>query len=251
VTALEDTEAVDAVRERVGVAVVRAWLEGEPEALRARITHTIDLADPEEVSVAAAAGSSQACEIVRDWLVRLEGGDAASVGRSGRTARATPSVSVRKYDPRWPEFFEVEAASIRDALGDAVIGIEHVGGTSVPGLRSKGVIDILVGLRFAGLTAGQVAALRALGYRRVRVRQTGRVYLRKGSPRTHTIHVVEWGGEAWRASLRFRDLLRGNRDEALRYGALKRSLARQAGANRAFYAEEKGRFIQQALARTG
>jgi GrpB-like predicted nucleotidyltransferase (UPF0157 family) len=230
------------------VAVVRAWLEGEPRALRARVTHTLDLRHPDPVSVAV-AGSAQVRAVVSDWLEQLEDGEASRGASSAASAGARPAVRVRKYDPRWPERFTAEAARIARALGGAAVGIEHVGGTAVPGLAGKPVIDVLLGLRTPDLSVAQVEALRALGYRRLRVRQTGRMYLSKGSPRTHTLHVVEWGGEAWNAGLRFRDLLRANLDEARHYSALKRTLAIQAGKNRALYFDGKSRFIEQALAR--
>ncbi|MBV8300643.1 MAG: GrpB family protein, partial [Candidatus Dormibacteraeota bacterium] len=46
------------------------------------------------------------------------------------------------YDPAWPSMFEQLAARIRSALGDRLVQIEHVGSTSVPGLRAKAIIDI-------------------------------------------------------------------------------------------------------------
>lgn len=45
-------------------------------------------------------------------------------------------------DPRWPGDFAVLAGRIRDALGEAVLDLQHVGSTSVPGLPAKPVIDM-------------------------------------------------------------------------------------------------------------
>ena len=45
-------------------------------------------------------------------------------------------------DPAWPGVFDNVAQRIRDALGDRVLTIEHVGSTSVPGLAAKPIIDI-------------------------------------------------------------------------------------------------------------
>ncbi|TCO53123.1 GrpB family protein [Actinocrispum wychmicini] len=52
------------------------------------------------------------------------------------------AVVIVPYDPQWPARYEAFAAQIRAALGDAVLGIEHVGSTSVEGLAAKDVIDI-------------------------------------------------------------------------------------------------------------
>ncbi len=51
-------------------------------------------------------------------------------------------IAVVDYEPAWPAVFEVVAGRVRDALGDRVLGLEHVGSTSVPGLDAKPVIDI-------------------------------------------------------------------------------------------------------------
>lgn len=47
------------------------------------------------------------------------------------------------YDPQWPRDFEVVAAELRN-FGDAGWMIEHIGSTSVPGLRAKPIIDVAV-----------------------------------------------------------------------------------------------------------
>jgi len=51
-------------------------------------------------------------------------------------------IAVVDYDPAWPAVFGMLAGRVRDALGDRVLGLEHVGSTSVPGLDAKPVIDI-------------------------------------------------------------------------------------------------------------
>jgi GrpB-like predicted nucleotidyltransferase (UPF0157 family) len=49
-------------------------------------------------------------------------------------APRTGSVTIADYNPQWLKLFEREAARIRGVLGAAVLRIEQVGSTSVPGL---------------------------------------------------------------------------------------------------------------------
>ena len=65
-------------------------------------------------------------------LTDLAQSDAAVVGsfRSGK-------VRVVPYDASWPERAAELIESIRDALGHRVLGLEHVGSTSVLGLAAK------------------------------------------------------------------------------------------------------------------
>jgi hypothetical protein len=54
--------------ERTGVLVVRAWLEDDrPDALRARITSTLDLAQ-RELDVTPAEKPEQVLQTVKAWL---------------------------------------------------------------------------------------------------------------------------------------------------------------------------------------
>jgi len=56
-------------------------------------------------------------------------------------------VVVTNYDPHWPAAFEAEAEKVRAIFGDEVIAIHHIGSTSVPGLPTKPIIDMLLVLR--------------------------------------------------------------------------------------------------------
>ena len=58
--------------------------------------------------------------------------------------RLSSVIIVAEYDPRWPGRFEGlrrEYGAAMAAAGVAVVAIEHVGSTSVPGLAGKPVID--------------------------------------------------------------------------------------------------------------
>ena len=159
------------------------------------------------------------------------------------------TVELRSYDPAWAKEFADERDRLGLALGDDVVGVEHVGSTSVPGLSAKPLIDILLGLRnLSGLDSPVVGVLQRLGYQAMADRvYPERVFMPKGPEdrRTHHLHLVVAGSEEWRAPLRFRDALRA--DAALRgeYDALKRILAEQHAADRATYSELKADFIQR------
>jgi GrpB-like predicted nucleotidyltransferase (UPF0157 family) len=151
--------------------------------------------------------------------------------------------SVVDYDPRWPELFEGEAELLRGSPGMTDVRVEHIGSTAVPGLPARPVIDLLVVLE-EELSAVQARSLRRLGYARVRPRPSGRVHLRKGAPRTHCLHLARAASrELWEA-VAFRDLLRRDETTAARYGALKRSVARDGQGG---YSRAKAAFIRHAL----
>lgn len=73
-------------------------------------------------------------------------------------------VQVVPYDPAWPDRYRDLANSIQTALGDAVLGIEHVGSTSVAGLAAKDVIDIDLTVADPREEAAYLPALESVGY---------------------------------------------------------------------------------------
>jgi GrpB-like predicted nucleotidyltransferase (UPF0157 family) len=160
-------------------------------------------------------------------------------------------VTVAEYDPEWPEEFKAESERIRAALGDAVVEIEHMGSTAVPGLAAKPVIDISLGLRTLELTAEQISGMRDLGYEYLgEFGLPGRLYFRKGGEMsTHHVHAVVWGDEHWERHLAFRDYLRSNPDEARRYGEAKRRLAAEIDHDWYGYVERKDSFTDELFAR--
>ena len=52
-------------------------------------------------------------------------------------------IQVVPYNPAWPQLFQGEAASLKQALGERCISVYHIGSTSVPGLCAKEDLDIL------------------------------------------------------------------------------------------------------------
>ena len=161
-------------------------------------------------------------------------------------ARGTQPIEVVDYDPSWPRRYEEERDRIAAALGDAVVAIEHVGGTAVPGLPAKPVIDIMVGVPDIERAGQAVAGLINLGYQYVPELESQlpeRRYFRRGTPETHHVHMVTMGSDFWEEHVLFRDYLRSNPQAAEEYGKLKRGLADRFRFDRDAYRAGKVPFI--------
>jgi GrpB-like predicted nucleotidyltransferase (UPF0157 family) len=81
-----------------------------------------------------------------------------------RPTRSQPVV-ITDYDPGWPDRYAAAGSALRQALGDRIVGIEHVGSTSVPGLPAKPIIDIDLLLDDTVDESRYVPAIEGLGYR--------------------------------------------------------------------------------------
>lgn len=146
-------------------------------------------------------------------------------------------IELVPYHPSWPARFRVEAEVLRVALAPLAPRFEHIGSTAVPGLETKPIIDIMLGVRHPALVEEHARRLANFGYqllpsaydesgqRRFLVRTV------RGM-RTHHVHVVEFSGEHWHRLLLFRDLLRIDAALAADYVRLKRELCRQFARNR-------------------
>ena len=70
------------------------------------------------------------------------------------------------YDPRWPALYARLRAALADALDGAVVAIEHVGGTALPGRRAEPTINVAVAIEsFAACGDALIEAIERLGFR--------------------------------------------------------------------------------------
>jgi len=144
----------------------------------------------------------------------------------------------------WPTRFEEEATRLAEIA--PALEIHHIGSTAVPGLPSKPIIDLMAWTQ--DLDASVPALVEQGGYKYPHAYNTtlsGRRWLCRPSAsyRTHHLHLVSDRGELTR-HLRFRDALRGDRQLAAEYAALKRDLARQMPEDREGYTAGKTEFIE-------
>ncbi len=159
-------------------------------------------------------------------------------------------IVIADYDPLWPEKYQEHAAILVQALGRKTLRIEHVGSTSVPGLAAKPIIDILVVVDDSGDEAAYLPALRVAGYV-LRVREPDwhqHRMLRTPGLDVH-VHVFSSGCVEIARMLSFRDHLRSNTEDRLRYEALKRHLAKQDWPDMNAYARAKAGLVEQILAK--
>ncbi len=163
-------------------------------------------------------------------------------------------VEIADYDSRWPELFAAEAEELRPAFGTALVAMEHIGSTSVPGLAAKPVVDIQAVVRLLSEMNAVTPRVIGLGWTQGVFAPDAmrRLYFKKygaGSVRTHQLHVYEASHPVAAAHLLFRDYLRTHEEEARHYEALKRELAVRFRADRLGYNIAKTGYIEAVVAK--
>jgi len=141
---------------------------------------------------------------------------------------STVKVEVVEYNKDWPALFEEEAEKIRNILGDELIGIHHIGSTSVENLKAKPIIDIMPVVKDIEKVDNYNEEFIKLGYEpKGEYGIPGRRFFRKGSTiRTHHVHVFDINNtKEIERHLAVRDYLRTHPQDAYEYGELKSKLA--------------------------
>lgn len=160
-------------------------------------------------------------------------------------------IIVREYDPTWKEKYEKEKNIICKIVGDNLIGIYHIGSTSVPSLSAKPVIDIMVTVRSLKHIDYCTSEFISSGYEALgEFGIPGRRYFRKGGDeRTHQIHVFQAEDrDNIERHLAFRDFLRTNGKAREEYAVLKKEFAIKFPWDIESYSDGKDEFIKKAEA---
>jgi len=156
-------------------------------------------------------------------------------------------IELTEYNPEWPAVFEAESARIRAACGSALVAVEHIGSTALPGIAAKPVLDLMLGVLRLEDADELAAPMRALGYEYAgRYEAFGRFsfVLRVHGRRVSHAHGFVMDGAHWRRHLFFRDHLRSHPEAAARYESLKRKLAARYEDDREAYSDGKTPFLR-------
>ncbi|HML45501.1 MAG TPA: GrpB family protein [Clostridia bacterium] len=121
-------------------------------------------------------------------------------------------IAVIPHDPVWKALYEQEEALLRRIFDGLLIDIQHFGSTSIPGMPSKPIIDILI-------TVPDIQAVDACDGLMIQNRYlpkgengiAGRRYFVKfkddGENHSHHVHIYEPGNPHVADELLFRDFV--------------------------------------------
>ena len=142
-----------------------------------------------------------------------------------RTAR----VIVTPYDEAWEYAFDQIKMEIEAEIGDIILGIEHIGSTSVKGLSAKPCIDIDVIIKDYSIFDEIVRKLGTIGYiyegdlgikDREAFKYSGKEHLQM-----HHLYVCPKYSEELHRHITFRDFLRSNPEAVKKYSLIKEKAA--------------------------
>ncbi len=142
----------------------------------------------------------------------------------------TKKVIVLPYDKAWGAAFEDIKGEIESALGDLILGVEHVGSTSVEGMSAKPCIDLDVVIKDESVLDAVICRLAEIGYLHegnlgIKGREAFR-YTDKPHLMMHHLYVCPQNSAELHRHITFRDYLRRHPDAAKTYSDVKEEAAR-------------------------
>ncbi|HEY0636582.1 MAG TPA: GrpB family protein [Pseudonocardiaceae bacterium] len=167
------------------------------------------------------------------------------------------TVHLDEYDPTWPARFERQARLVREALGDAVLTLDHVGSTSIPGIAAKPIIDMCLVVADTTDEDAYVPPLEAAGFV-LNIREPHwhehrafRKRLEDGDDESVNLHVYQQGCVERERYFLFRDWLIAHPEDRELYERTKRELAARVWKHIQNYADAKTAVIEDIRSRCG
>ena len=161
-------------------------------------------------------------------------------------------VRIEPWTRDYLETFEREKRAIDKSLSGYGLkaAVYHVGGTSIPGLSGKEIIDILVCPGSAFVPEDLAPALESIGYTNLgECCRPGRLFMVKGDKPLETfyLHLCGEDNQVARDQLLFKAILEGNAQIRQRYSYAKHLLEDLFPEDRNMYRELKGLFVEGVL----
>lgn len=134
-------------------------------------------------------------------------------------------VVVVPYSEQWKKDFEIIKQYLLPAVEDIIIGIEHIGSTSVEGLSAKPIIDIDIVIKDYSVFDTVVEKLASLGYIHegnlgIKDREAFDYKGNADLPKHHLYVCPEFSAELHR-HIAFRDYLKNNPEAVVKYSKVK------------------------------
>ena len=141
----------------------------------------------------------------------------------------TAKVTVVPYNPAWKSDIEKIKKELESAICGLIVGIEHIGSTSVEGLAAKPCIDIDVIIKDYSVFFDVVRKLETIGYIHegdlgIKDREAFK-YSDKPHLMAHHLYVCPQYSEELHRHITFRNFLRNNHEAVKKYSLIKEKAA--------------------------
>lgn len=157
---------------------------------------------------------------------------------------------LKDYSTEYKMIAKTTISILEKLIGNKVEKIEHVGSTAIIGIKSKPIIDIVIGVNSLDIVGKLREVLEQNNFMYAKVKLNNTVVsfkCEKEGKRTHNIYFVIFDGERWKEFVCFKNCLNGSPSLAIEYEKLKIDLSKKYCNDIHKYTEGKSKFISDVL----
>ncbi len=157
--------------------------------------------------------------------------------------------SFCEYDKNWPHKFSQIKTFLAGVFGDKAISINHIGSTSIPGMKAKPVIDVLVIVHKIQRLEEEIKVMSKAGYTwgENYIEPNSLIFFKtvSGEKKIENIHVCEKGSPKTKQFIVMRDYLRSHPEKVKEYSDLKEKNANLFPTDYPTYRAAKAPYLEQ------
>jgi GrpB-like predicted nucleotidyltransferase (UPF0157 family) len=148
----------------------------------------------------------------------------------------------------WKKMFEDEKIKLMNIFNQDNLIIEHIGSTSIKNLKSKPIVDILIGINSIEQINKYLNTLKEIYTIKENKEKEEILLIKENKNETFfLIHVLNINSNRYKNILKFRNILNNNQDIVKEYEKVKEELANKYPNNRELYTKSKNDFIKHVI----
>jgi GrpB-like predicted nucleotidyltransferase (UPF0157 family) len=162
-------------------------------------------------------------------------------------------VRLQEFTIDWIEEFERTKEEILQVIEIQEECIQHIGSTSIEGMKAKPIIDILVGVEnIDNLSQEWVIQLKEIGFYQLQVEMENEIILAKFTDesfemKTHYIHLTTFERKQWKEYIIFKEQLQSNPNLREEYIRIKEKYTSQHASGIKEYTAFKEEFVKRVI----
>lgn len=160
------------------------------------------------------------------------------------TTKLNEKIQLVEHNLEWKQQYLNEVTLLKKKSCLSTLEYEHIGSTSIPNIKAKPIIDIIIGVRNFPPQKEIIRELEESGYTYMQeMSVSNRLYFIKRGIKNFNVHVIAFQGSVWCKDILFRDYMINHFEEAQEYSALKEEILRNGVDDLLEYSKRKNDFI--------
>lgn len=153
-------------------------------------------------------------------------------------------IQLVEHNLEWKQQYLDEVTLLRQKSYLSTLEYEHIGSTSIPNIKAKPIIDIIIGVKNFPPQREIIRELEESGYVYMQEMSVcNRLYFIKRGIKNFNVHVIVFQGSVWCKDILFRDYMINHLKEAQEYSDLKEEILRNGIDDLLEYSKRKADFI--------